>query len=148
MSHQRLPNSDRGLARLRTRPAHLALIGWWAAAVLAIIAWWLLDASMTGDGGHRTQQVGIWLVGFAALGSVIGWGASIGSLVGDRGRIRAGSICLLVIPVLGLLMGWLATSSTVIDPEDPIVPLWLVASGLLLLLATLLILLPEHLGTS
>ena len=52
-----------------------------------------------------------------------------------------------MIPVLGLVMGWLATSSTVINPQDPIVPLWLVLSGLLLLAATLLILLPEHLGT-
>ena len=86
-------------------------------------------------------------MGFAALGSVVGWGASIGSLVRDRGRIRVGAICLLVIPVLGLVMGWLATSSTVINPQDPIVPLWLVLSGLLLLAATLLILLPEHLGT-
>lgn len=146
MSHERPSNSNRGLARFRSRPALLALIGWWSAAVLAAVAWWLLDASLTWDTGRRAQQAGIWLVGFAALGSVVGWGAGIGSLVRDRGRIRVGAICLLVIPVLGLVMGWL----DLVDgdqPQDPIVPLWLVLSGLLLLAATLLILLPEHLGT-
>ena len=147
MSHERPSNSNRGLACFRSRPALLALIGWWSAAVLAAVAWWLLDASLTWDTGRRALQAGIWRVGCAALGSVVGWGAGIGSLVRDRGRIRVGAICLLVIPVLGLVMGWLATSSTVINRQDPIVPLWLVLSGLLLLAATLLILLPEHLGT-
>ena len=53
MSHERPSNSNRGLARFRSRPALLALIGWWSAAVLAAVAWWLLDASLTWDTGRR-----------------------------------------------------------------------------------------------
>jgi hypothetical protein len=130
----------------RSRPAVIAVIGWWTAAILAVIAWQLLNNSMA-DGNSRGQQSGIWLVGFAALGSVVGWGASVGSILRDRGRVRAGSICLLLIPVLGLVASWRAVSSTVCDPADPLMALWLVASALLLCIGTLLVVLPGHLGT-
>lgn len=133
--------------RFRSRPAVIALIGWWSAVVLALLGWFLLDASMRTDDGLRMQQVGIWLIGFAALGSVVGWGASVGSIIRDTGRVRAGAICLMLLPVLGLVLGWIATSSTVLTPTDPATALWLVLSVLLLAVATLLIVLPEHLGT-
>lgn len=130
--------------RFRSRPAVIALAGWWAAAVLGITGWVLLDAALADPG--RSGQVGVWLLGFAALGSVVGWGASIGSVLRDSGRVRAGAICLLVLPFLGLIVGWRAISTTVLSPTDPLAALWLVGSGLLLLLATLLIALPAQLG--
>lgn len=133
--------------RFRSRPAVIALIGWWSAVVLAVLGWFLLDASLRAGDDLRMQQVGIWLIGFAALGSVVGWGASVGSIIRDTGRVRAGAICLMLLPVLGLVFGWIAISSTVLSPTDPVTALWLVLSLLLLGVATLLILLPEHLGT-
>lgn len=133
--------------RFRSRPALIALIGWWAAVVLAVAGWQVLNASLAAGERIGLQQLGIWLIGFAALGSVVGWGASIGSVLRDSGRIRAGAVCLLAMPVLGVLMGWIAATSTVLNPNDPLVALWLIVSGLLLVVATLLILLPEHLGT-
>lgn len=136
-----------GRMRFRSRPALIALIGWWAAVVLAVAGWQVLNASLAAGERIGLQQLGIWLIGFAALGSVVGWGASIGSVLRDSGRIRAGAVCLLAMPVLGVLMGWIAATSTVLNPNDPLVALWLIVSGLLLVVATLLILLPEHLGT-
>lgn len=132
--------------RFRSRPAVIALIGWWAAVALAVLGWFLLDASLRTE-GVRMQQAGIWLIGFAALGSVVGWGASVGSIIRDSGRVRVGAVCLMLLPVLGLVFGWIAVSSTVLNPTDPVTALWLVLSLLLLGVATLLILLPEHLGT-
>ncbi|MGI5950715.1 MAG: hypothetical protein ACOX61_02545 [Brooklawnia sp.] len=147
MSSKQRGNGQPGpVPSYRSRPAVIAVIGWWTAAILAVIAWQLLNNSMA-DGNSRGQQSGIWLVGFAALGSVVGWGASVGSILRDRGRVRAGSICLLLIPVLGLVASWRAVSSTVCDPADPLMALWLVASALLLCIGTLLVVLPGHLGT-
>lgn len=124
----------------------IALGAWWVTAALGIAGWLLLDASLSGD-QPRLQQVGIWFFGFAALASVIGWGASVGSIVRDTGRVRAGAICLLGLPVLGLVMGWTAISSTIANPDDPLAAWWLILSAILLLLGTLLISLPAHLGT-
>lgn len=147
MSNNRRPVAgSMGRARFRSRPALIALAGWWAAALLAIAGWLVLDASVTAPGRHALQQLGIWLIGFAALGSMIGWGASIGSVVRDSGRVRAGAFCLLALPLLGLVMSWFAFSSTVLDPHDPLAAVWVILSGVLLLVATLLIVLPEHLG--
>jgi hypothetical protein len=42
-------------------------------------------------------------------------------------------------------MGIIAVSSTVERPTDPLPVLWVIISGLLLLVGTLLIVLPEHL---
>lgn len=124
----------------------IAVVAWWSAALLAIIAWQLLNASMAGD-RPRLGQIGIWLVGFAALGSVAGWGASIGALLRDRGRVRVGAGLFLLVPVLGLILGWRSISSTVFDPADPLAAIWLLSSFLLLAVGTLLIALPAHLGT-
>lgn len=130
----------------RSRAALIAVAAWWLAVLLAVIAWRLLNASMAAD-RPRLGQIGTWLVGFAALASVAGWGASIGSILRDRGRVRAGAICLLLVPVLGLIFSWRSVSSTVFDPADPLIALWLVGTFLLLGVGTLLIVLPAHLGT-
>lgn len=124
----------------------IALIGWWAAAVLGVTGWQVLNAALA-DGPKPLQQLGIWLIGFAALGAVVGWGASIGALLHDTGRVRAGAGCLIALPLVAAAMGWVAVSSTIAKPDDPLGAWWLVLSGLLLLIGTLLICLPEHLGT-
>lgn len=148
MDNKRPPQTrSAGRSHFRSRPAVIGLIGWWAAAILAVAGWQLLDASLATEGRHRLQQLGIWSIGFAALGSVVGWGASIGSVLRDTGRVRAGAICLLALPLLGIFLGRIAFASTILDPRDPLAAAWLVSSGLLLVIATLLIVLPEHLGT-
>lgn len=149
MSNKRRATPTSGPSRepkFRSLPAVIAVIAWWVTVALAFAAWQFLNSSMAA-GNHRLEQVGIWLVGFAALGSVVGWGSSIGSILRDHGRVRAGAICLLLVPVLGLIFSWRAVSSTVFDPADPLMALWLVASMLLLGVGTLLIALPGHLGT-
>ena len=98
--------------------------------------------------GVVAQRAGIWLAGFAALAAITGWVGSIGSVLKDDGRVRAGASCLLAIPIVSLVMGIIAVSSTVERPTDPLPVLWVIISGLLLLVGTLLIVLPEHLGTS
>ncbi len=122
----------------------IAVIAWWAAAVLGVVGWLLLDAAYADSG--RSGRLAIWLLGFAALAAVLGWGATIGSLLRDRGRIRVGAACLLALPLVGIFFGWLATRSTVIAPTDPLAAWWLLGSFLLLGVGTLLIVLPEHLG--
>lgn len=132
--------------RRRVRVALVAVGSWWSAAAFAIAAWVLLNRAASG-GGRVPAMVGIWLAGFAALASIAGWVASIGSVVRDRGRIRVGAVCLLVLPVLGAGAAWLAVSSTVLNPNDPLGSVWIVLSGILLLTGSLLIVPPEHLGT-
>lgn len=124
----------------------IAVVGWWLAAVLAVIAWRLLDAALVDEANRAQGQVGTWLVGFAALASVTGWGAAIGALLRDRGRVRAGVVLLICVPLISAIFGWVAVSSTVVHPNDPLAAIWLVIIGLLLAIATLLIMLPEHLG--
>ena len=148
VSSRRRPDRQTEIKGLRSSPAVIAVAAWWTAALLAIAGWQVLNASMAEPDLRGLEQFGIWLVGFAALASVIGWGACIGSVLRDSGRVRAGALCLLLLPVLGLVAGWAAFSSTVLRPADPLMAAWLVASGLLLVIGTLLIVLPEHLGTN
>ena len=132
----------------RSRPAWIAVIGWWSAVVLAIVATVLLNSWLADETRIGAQRAGIWLAGFAALAAITGWVGSIGSVLKDDGRVRAGASCLLAIPIVSLVMGIIAVSSTVERPTDPLPVLWVIISGLLLLVGTLLIVLPEHLGTS
>ena len=123
----------------RSKASIIALASWWAAAVLAVAAWWALNS-----GDETATRIGVWLVGFAALGSVAGWGSSIGALLHDAGRVRIGVICLLALPVVGIVFGFVATNSTVVGPTDPVMAGWLVVSALLLIGATLFICAPSE----
>lgn len=137
----------RRAASFRSRPALIAVVAWWLAAALGLIGWFRLDAAMSAPEPGRAAQLGIWLLGFAALAAVAGWGATIGSILRDTGRVRAGAVCLTLLPVIAVVVGWVGTRSTVLSPTDPLAAIWLLSSFLLLGVGTLLILLPEHLGT-
>ncbi|EPH07162.1 hypothetical protein HMPREF1531_00215 [Propionibacterium sp. oral taxon 192 str. F0372] len=130
--------------RFRSRAIITALIAWWSAVVLGAVGWRLIDAGLEGSDG--LIRVGVWGLGLAALGAVIGWGASIGAVLNDVGRVRAGAWCLVAMPIVALLFGWAAISSAMIDPSKPLGGLWLVVSGILLFVATLLVIPPERLG--
>ncbi|GAA2179422.1 hypothetical protein GCM10009785_06030 [Brooklawnia cerclae] len=145
--HGRVAERRTATGRHRIRVALIAVIAWWFAAAFAVAAWALLDRAMSSDDASTPAMVGTWLIGLAALASVIGWASSIGSVVRDRGRIRIGALCLLVLPVLGVATALFAVSSTVERSNDPLAALWLLFSGLLLITGTLLIVPPEHLGT-
>ena len=123
------------------------MIGWWTAVVLGIVAVLLLNSWLADATRIAAQRTGIWLVGFAALAALVGWVGSIGSVLKDAGRVRAGAACLLARPLVSVLVGIFAVSSTVEQPTDPLPVLWTIVCALLLFVGTLLIVLPEHLGS-
>ena len=146
--HARRPSrpAAQPLPAARSRAALLAVIAWWLAIVLAIIAWRSLNAAMGEGGSDSLGQSGTWLTGFAALAAVTGWGCAIGSLLRDRGRVRVGALLLMALPLVTAVFGYFAVSSTVVNPDDPLAAVWMVVCGILLVFATLLIMVPSHLG--
>lgn len=148
MSKRTSGDQGRGVRGFRSRPALIAVVAWWLAAILGVVGWLVMDAALADPSvGGRQAQVGIWMLGFAALAAVAAWGATIGALLRDVGRVRAGAGLLLGLPVAGIIFALIATRSTVIGPTDPLAALWLLVSFLLLGVGTLLIVLPAHLGT-
>lgn len=134
--------------RWRSRPAVIAVVGWWSAIIIAIIGLVLVNMSMADSSRTSLRMAGIWLIGLAVASGLTGWIGSIGSLIKDRGRVRVGAGLLLIIPVVLLGFGLAATSSTVLYQDDPLPSAATVCVGILLFIGTMLIVLPEHLGTS
>ena len=89
------------------------MIGWWSAVVLAIVATVLLNSWLADETRIGAQRAGIWLAGFAALAAITGWVGSIGSVLKDDGRVRAGASCLLHCE-----KGYMPVSIN-IEPEAP-----------------------------
>ena len=130
--------------RFRSRAVVVSLSAWWAAVVLGGGGWWLMGYGLTGP--DLAVRIGTWGLGLAVLAVLVGWGASIGAVLHDVGRIRIGAWCLLALPLVSALFGWGAISSTMTDPSRPLGGLWLVVSGILLVVATSLIVAPAELG--
>lgn len=121
----------------RSKAVIVALAGWWFAAICALVAWVLFSRE-----AETAVRVGTWMVGFAAVGTLAGWAGSVGSLLHDRGRIRAGGLSLMLIPFLGIIFSWWILRSTTISARDPIPALWVVLSAVVLIVATGLVVAP------
>lgn len=130
--------------RFRSRAVVVSLSSWWTGSLLILVGIWLIGHGWPGPSWALTT--GTWLAGIGLLAVLIGWVASIGAVIHDVGRVRVGAWFLLANPIVSLLFGWRAISSTMIDPSLPLSGLWLVASGILLVVATLLIVAPAELG--
>ena len=57
-----------------------------------------------------------------------------------------GALLLMALPLVTAAFGYFAVSSTVVNPDDPLAAVWMVVCGILLVFATLLIMVPSHLG--
>ena len=126
-----------GEVSVRSRAVITAVISWWAAVICAFIAICLFASTAS-----SAIRIATWLIGFSALFSLIGWMGSIGSLINDRGRIRLGGGLLMTIPFVGAGFGIAMTRSTTIAVHDPLVSAWAIITGLIVVIATLIVCAP------
>lgn len=132
--------------RWRTRSAIFAVIAQWLALVLGISGYLVLDYEYQASTAMAPgNPMAVIMLVSAVVAGVLAAVFALVAAVKDRGRIRAGAVLLLFIPLA--MVGYLvwATRSTMTG-SDIWAPLTLIGCTLVLIVATILIALPEHLG--
>lgn len=118
----------------RSSAAWVALVAMWICVIAQLVAL----ASPVLLGGR--------LLIFAALIGLAGWVAALVAIFRSRGRVRVGAILLAVIPLWDLAVLTWSLSSTRVPTPDPTNAIITIGTLLLLVVGTLLIVIPEHLG--
>lgn len=132
--------------RWRTRSAIFAVIAQWLALVLGISGYLVLDYEYQASTAMAPgNPMAVIMLVSAFVAGVLAAVFALVAAFKDRGRIRAGAVLLLFIPLA--MVGYLvwATRSTMTG-SDIWAPLTLIGCTLVLIVATILIALPEHLG--
>lgn len=132
--------------RWRTRSAIFAVIAQWLALVLGIGGYLVFDyAYQASTAMAPGNPMAVIMLVSAFVAGVLAAVFALVAVLRDHGRIRAGAVLLLLIPLA--MVGYLvwATHSTMTG-SDIWAPLTLIGCTLVLIVATILIALPEHLG--
>lgn len=132
--------------RWRTRAAIFAVITQWVALALGLGGYLLLDyAYQKSTAMSPSNPLAVIMLLCALIAGLLAGIFAIISVIRDRGRIRAGAALIVSIPLAtGIYLVW-ASHSTLTGP-DIWTPLTLIGCVVALIVATLLIALPEHLG--
>lgn len=132
--------------RWRTRSAIFAVIAQWLALVLGISGYLVFDyAYQAGTATAPGNPLAVIMLLSAVVAGVLAAVFALVAAVKDRGRIRAGAVLIILIPlVVASYLVW-AFNSTLTSP-DIWMPLAIISCILALIVATILIVLPEHLG--
>lgn len=132
--------------RWRTRSAIFAVIAQWLALVLGISGYLVLDYEYQASTAMAPgNPMAVIMLLSAVVAGVLAAVFALVAAVKDRGRIRAGAVLIILIPlVVASYLVW-AFNSTLTSP-DIWMPLAIISCILALIVATILIALPEHLG--
>ncbi|WP_277034019.1 hypothetical protein [Propionimicrobium lymphophilum] len=134
------------MKKWRTKSAVVAVIAAWVAPVAALASYLLLVAAYGGVGGAATTLIGLSMAVIAILAQATALISALLAAAKNRERVRAGAIILATIPLALLVYAAYAFAQTN-TASDVFGPLVFIYSGIALLISTLLITLPEHLGT-
>lgn len=134
-----------GVKKWRTTSALAAVVLQWVSVVSVLAGYFCLSAFSDGASG-AFGIVGLVLMVVFLLAELAVLICALLAVARNRGRVRAGAIFLATIPVLLLILAAFLLQLT--STRDEIFsPLAIVYSSVALLVGTLLICLPEKLGT-